>query len=383
MRPLVNKRFFAHILVVIVITGMTLVLMEILCQPSYFQFPDVYVVIDRGMSFREIAERLQSQGLVRNKYVFMMLSRLLGIEKKAKAGRYRFKSTTDMLEILARLYRGETYRQIVTIPPGRTIEGVARILARSTGIDSLAFVQTARDSAFVRCLGIPTRTAEGYLFPSSYDVEWNEEPQSLIRRMVACFFEVMNDSMLSRAKQLNMDLNQVVTLASIIEKEAMLDEERPRISAVFHNRLRLKMKLQADPTVRYALRKWTGRLRYSDLEVDSPFNTYRIFGLPPAPICSPGLASLLAALYPADNSKDLFFVAKGDGSHHFSRTIEEHKYFTSLYHRYLDSLEIATKLESADSLCDTLANIIGSERALANQSGLQLETRKQDENKKP
>ncbi len=347
-----QKGFLGHIVAILLVTFVSLILMEILCQPSYFPTPDVYVIIDKGMSFRQIAERLQSQGLVRNKYVFMLLSRILGIEKKAKAGRYRFKSTTDMLEILARLYRGETYRQIVLIPPGRTIESVARILARCTGIDSLAFVTAANDSLFVKSLGIPARTAEGYLFPGSYEVEWNEEPQSLIRRMVGSFFEVMNDSMIARAKELGMDLNEIVALASIIEKEAMLDVERPRISAVFHNRLRLRMKLQADPTVRYALRKWTGRLRYSDLEVDSPFNTYRVYGLPPSPICSPGLASLLAALYPAEGSKDLFFVARGDGSHYFSRTIDEHNYFTKLYHRYLDSLEVLNKAQSADSLCE-------------------------------
>ncbi|MGQ9604539.1 MAG: endolytic transglycosylase MltG [bacterium] len=350
MRRGFQKRFAIHVLVIVLVTFISLVLMEILCQPSYFSTPYVYVVIERGMSFRQIAERLQAQGLVKNKYIFMMLSRILGIEMKAKAGRYRFKSITDMLEILATLYRGETYRQIITIPPGRTIEGVARILARSTGIDSLSFVTTATDPLYVSSLGIPAKTAEGYLFPGSYEVEWNEEPESIIRRMVGSFLEVMNDSMLARARELNMDLNQIVTLASIIEKEAMLDEERPRISAVFHNRLRLKMKLQADPTVRYALSKWTGRLLYSDLEVDSPFNTYRVFGLPPSPICSPGLASLLAALYPEEGSKDLFFVAKGDGSHYFSRTIGEHNRFKALYHRYLDSLRVSIMAESIDSL---------------------------------
>ena len=138
---------------------------------------------------------------------------------------------------------------------------------------------------------------------------------------------------------MDMSINEVVTLASIIEKEAMLDLERPRISAVFHNRLKRGMRLQADPTVRYALKKWTGRMLYKDLEVDSPFNTYRVYGLPPRPICSPGAASIIAALYPIPGSEELYFVAQGDGTHFFSENARDHQRGKARYKDYLRSLE--------------------------------------------
>jgi UPF0755 protein len=244
-----------------------------------------------------------------------------------------------MVDVLKTLYRGATYRERVLVRAGRTLESISSLLSARAALDSLTFMAYAGDSAFLASLGVPSVTAEGYLFPATYEIEWKEGSRSVIRRMISNFFRVYDDSLRAQTKRMGMTMNEAVTLASIIEKEALLDEERPRISAVFHNRLKLGMRLQADPTVRYALKKWTGRVLYKDLEIDSPFNTYRVYGLPPHPICNPGLASLIAAIYPLPGSKDLFFVARGDGSHSFSRTAREHQRATTRYREYLRSLE--------------------------------------------
>jgi UPF0755 protein len=212
----------------------------------------------------------------------------------------------------------------------------------------------------VEGLGVPSSTAEGYLFPDTYDIEWQESPESVIRRMVAGFFKAFDETLRTRAREMDMTVNEVVTLASIIEKEAMLDSERPLISAVFHNRLKVGMKLQADPTVRYALKKWTGRVLYRDLEVESPFNTYWAYGLPPRPICSPSLASLVAALYPVPGSRDLYFVARGDGGHYFSHDSRSHVRAKAKWKEHLRQEEIKRKAEEAamreaEGLEDSLA----------------------------
>jgi UPF0755 protein len=323
-----------------------LLMIGILCQASHHDGSHVYVVIDRGMSYADIARRVSLSGLVKDEVLFLILGRLFGIEHRAKAGRYRFGSASSMVTILKTLYRGATFRERVTLRPGRTIESVGRMLARRASVDSLTFVMLAEDSAFVSLLGVPSTTAEGYLFPDTYDVEWRESPEVVLKQMVANFQNAFDDSLRSRARRLGMSINEAVTLASIIEKEAMLDEERPRISAVFHNRLRIGMRLQADPTVRYALKKWTGRMLYRDLKVESPFNTYWAYGLPPRPICSPGLPSLIAAVNPQPGSKDLYFVAQGDGSHYFSTNAGEHQRAKARYKQYLKSLE--TKVDDPD-----------------------------------
>jgi UPF0755 protein len=322
----------------LLLAGITLVSMlavEIFSQAAYHQEAHVYVIVDRGMPFSEIGRRLESKGLIGNRTVFLVLGRLFDIEHRAKAGRYRFERTASMWDVLRTLYRGATYREHVLVRAGKRLEGIAEVLSREAAVDSLAFMELARDSIFVSNLGIPSSNAEGYLFPATYDVEWREGADSMIRRMVSNFFRVYDDSMRARTERMGMTMNEIVTLASIIEKEAMVDEERPRISAVFHNRLEIGMRLQADPTVRYAIGKWRGRVLYRDLESDSPFNTYRHYGLPPHPICNPGRASLLAALYPTPGADYIYFVAQGDGTHYFSRTAGEHNRAKARYKRFL------------------------------------------------
>ena len=334
------------------LTVVGLVSVAILSQAAFHDTQHVYVVIDRGISFSQIGERFEEKGLIKDGLLFLVLGRAFGIEHRAKAGRYRFTPTSNMIDILVTLYEGATYRERVLIRPGKTIEAIGGILSERAAIDSLTFVSLCRDSTLVRGLGIPSITAEGYLFPDTYDIEWREESESVMRRMVLGFFEAFDESLYAQTDRIGMTVNEVVTLASIIEKEAMRDEERPRISAVFHNRLKRGMRLQADPTVRYALKKWRGRVLYRDLKFDSPYNTYRVYGLPPRPICNPGLASMIAALNPIPGSKDLYFVAQGDGSHYFSTNAGEHLQAKDRYKSYLKAQEAKAR-EEAEAAADS------------------------------
>jgi UPF0755 protein len=333
-------------LIIAVSAAFAFVLIETFCQSSVRSDKYIHVVVDKGMTFSQITQRFQESGLIRNGLVFKVLGRALGIEHRAKAGRYRFVPTASMWSILRALYRGATFREQVVIPPGRRLEQIAEALARTAAVDSTEFVRLARDSAFVASLGVPARTADGFLLPETYDIEWREEPPSVLERMVKSFFAVFDDSLRARAGEIGMTVEEAVTLASIIEKEAYLESEKPRISAVFHNRLKLGMKLQADPTVRFALGKWKGGLRYSDLKILSPFNTYQVYGLPPSPICNPGRGSIVAALYPQEGSRDLFFVAQGDGSHCFTSDGRAHERAKARYKAFLDSLRTAAGIDT-------------------------------------
>jgi len=330
-------------LLIVALTLVCLILIAVFSPARHHDREFIYVVVDRGLSYSQIAERFTAAGMIREERLFLVLGRVFGIEHRAKAGRYRFASTSNMVDILKTLYKGATYRERVLVRPGKTMETVVEIMSSGAAVDSAGFAALIADSAFVERLGVPSSTAEGYLFPDTYDIEWQESPESVIRRMVAGFFKAFDETLRIRARQMDMTVNEVVVLASIIEKEAMLDSERPVISAVFHNRLKIGMKLQADPTVRYALRKWTGRVLYRDLEVQSPFNTYWAYGLPPRPICSPGLASLVAALYPVPGSKDLYFVARGDGGHFFSHDVRSHNQAKARWKEVLRQQELERK----------------------------------------
>ena len=325
------------ILIVGVVTAISFMGIEVFCQAGRHETRYVYVIIEEGIPFSEIAERVTEAGLVRRPNLFLALGRALGIEHRAGAGRYRFERTSDMATVLRTLYGGVSYREQVRVPSGLVLESVARILRKKAGVDSTLFMDHARDSAFMFTLGVPSANAEGYLFPDTYDVEWNEKPATLIRRMVDNFYRAFDDSLRERSEELGLTVNEVTTLASIIEKEAMLDSEKPKISAVFHNRLERGMKLQADPTVRYALERWTGKIYYKHLDEPSPFNTYYARGLPPHPICNPERSSIVAALYPEEGSENLYFVATGYGTHTFTRSGVAHNRAKAEYKKTLEA----------------------------------------------
>lgn len=280
-------------------------------------------IIHRGMSLQQIADSLAQQGFITARDRFIFADKILGWGNQLKAGRYALPPAASNLTLYKIFREGKAAQLRVTLPEGKTAEDFAGILRRALDIDSTDFVRLAQDSALARQLGVPAAHLEGYLYPDTYNFYWGTSPKDIIRVMVQEFHRRMEDSLAQRANELGLKLQEVVTLASIIEGEAMVDSERAIIAAVYHNRLRKGILLQADPTIQYIVPGPPRRLLKRDLEIDSPYNTYRYPGLPPGPVNNPGMASIRAALYPA-GVEYLYFVATGDGSHRFSRTLSEH-----------------------------------------------------------
>jgi len=270
-----------------------------------------------------VTRELEQKGLIRHRRWLEFYSGLRGFDRRIKRGTYSFAGRLRPVDILRKLVAGEVMTVRVTVPEGFTVKQIASLLARTAGVDSAAFDSLASQPSLARAYGFDAPGLEGFLFPDTYLVPWGAGPREVIEAMVHRFEEVFSDTLERRARELGMSREEAVTLASIVEAEARLPRERSLISAVYHNRLRRRMKLEADPTVAYAL-GGKRELTRKDLAVDSPYNTYLHRGLPPGPICSPGEASLRAALYPDSTSRALYFVARGDGGHIFSNTLTEH-----------------------------------------------------------
>jgi len=283
------------------------------------------VEIPEGAGMLEISSILKAAGVVSDPLKFALAARALGVADRLQAGAYEFGPEFSELEVLMRLRYGDVATRSVTVPEGHRAEQIAALLARSLNASEDEFAALVRDPLLMAELGVAAPSLEGFLYPDSYRFDVGTSPRDAVRRMVMKLWAVYDGRLQARADSLGMSTLEVLTLASIIESEAAVDSERSRISAVYHNRLRKGMRLEADPTVRYAAGKYNERLFYKDLDIDSPYNTYRNDGLPPGPICSPGAASIRAALHPLRDSDDIFFVSNRDGTHTFSRTYAEHQ----------------------------------------------------------
>ena len=282
------------------------------------------VEVVSGTSVRALGARLEEAGVIRSARLFEAWLRASGNAESIQAGTYDFPAGIALPGVIEMVVGGRTLLAPVTIPEGLRLEQQAGVAARQLGIDSAAFVALATDSLFADSLGVAAPTLEGYLFPETYLVDPEIDARGLVRLMVAEFQRTFGEEWRERAQELGRSVGEIVTLASIVEEEARVTEERPVIAGVYWNRLRIGMKLEADPTVQYALGAHRQRVLYRDLEIDSPYNTYLYPGLPPGPIASPGRASLEATLYP-DSVPWLFFFATGEGGRHtFSRTFAEH-----------------------------------------------------------
>ncbi len=286
------------------------------------------ITIPGGASSREVAHLLEQAGIIRDQFFFRLFLRVVGADARVQAGEYRLGPGMSASELVSRLIRGEVVLHRVTIPEGLTADGVIRLLA-GLGWGNLATFRELLDDPELRPAWISEdsrirRPLEGYLFPDTYSFPRGISERAILQAMRRRFDQEVDVRFKERAGELGMTVHQVVTLASIVEREAQVGRERPIIAAVFHNRLRRRMRLESCATVRYALDKHPDEpLFYRDLDSPSPYNTYRQDGLPPGPIAAPGRASLQAVLHPADVNY-LFFVARGDGSHAFSRTLAEH-----------------------------------------------------------
>jgi UPF0755 protein len=288
------------------------------------------IMIKKGSSLKKVSVMLKQEGIIRDSNLFIRMATLLGKKKEIKAGEYEFHTRMHPWEVLNTLAKGQVKPRLVTIVEGSTLSQIAQLLDDSEIVEKKAFLEKTSSPAFIISLGLPysatsnpAPSLEGYLFPNTYHFLREMNSEEIIQMMVQQFKKVFNHDWIRRASQLGLSLREVVTLASIIEKEASQPEEKPFISAVFHNRLRKKIPLQSDPTVIYGIKNFNGNLTRADLQRPSPYNTYVNNGLPPTPICNPGKDSLLAALHPAPVSY-LYFVSKNDGSHYFSSTMEEH-----------------------------------------------------------
>jgi UPF0755 protein len=295
----------------------------ILWSPNSFD-GDGVVTVSGGDSFRQIEDSLVAEGIVGNRLFFDLAVKLTGAEGKMMIGRYKFPSGISNSELLEDL---ETGRSIVLIPlivpEGIRARRFARLCRRELGLDSARLASLVSDSTFIRSLGVEAGSLEGYLMPDTYLFNWQEGEETVLRTLVASFFTFFTDSLAARAGKLGMSVHDVVTLASIVEAETSVDTERATIAGVYVNRLRKRMRLEADPTIQYIIPDGPRRLTYADLKTRSPYNTYRNYGLPPGPINSPGRAAIMATLDPEKHGY-YFFVANGDGGHTFSRLYSEH-----------------------------------------------------------
>ena len=283
----------------------------------------MHVDIKRGMTFREATDVLVSHGLVRNPNIFVALARLTGVHTQIKPGRYVFTGDVSPWEVFTSLRDGRVTYAEFTVYEGDTLERIRERMVREELMSPAAFDRMAHDQAFLVSEGIHSPTLEGYLYPETYYIEFGLEPKDVVRPMLRRMREAF-DPYATRMSALRMSMNEVLTLASIVEKEAAVDEERAMISAVYHNRLRKGMRLQADPTVIYGVKPLSEGITRQDLSRETPYNTYRINGLPPGPIASPGQQSIEAALYPSD-APYIFFVSNNDGTHTFTTTLTEHR----------------------------------------------------------
>ena len=278
------------------------------------------ITVQEGASFRQVASQIAETGFIPNHTAFVVLGKLMGIEEQIHPGRYDLNNRMAPSTILNVLATGQTIPYWVTIPEGYSMQQIGDVLEEVGVTTAELFVQTARDTAFLRELGIvEADTLEGFLFPDTYRFHHGTSPRDIIAVMVGQFQQLYTLEVQEQARERGLSTLEVLTLASIIEKETGAGEERELISAVFHNRLKRGMLLQSDPTVIYALPAFDGNLRKLDLRYASPYNTYRVRGLPPGPIANPGWDSIMAALHPA-LVPYLYFVSKNNGTHHFSTT---------------------------------------------------------------
>jgi UPF0755 protein len=281
------------------------------------------VIIPRGASFGQAADSLARTGLVGSPRMFRLYGRLTGGHRNIKPGTYLLKHGTPWKDIVSALNGGHGLVNTITIPEGFNLSQITPLLARTLKVPAESVQAAVRDTALLARLDIPNPTVEGYVFPDTYAFPVGTTARQAVREMVYAFERRWKPDWDASLAELKINRNDLVTMASIVEREARLPEERPVIAAVYYNRLRRGMRLQADPTIQYALGHHVGRVLYKDLEVDSPYNTYIHKGLPPGPVASPGAASLAAAANPA-NVPYLYFVASKDGHHEFRMTLDEH-----------------------------------------------------------
>lgn len=335
MGPSSRSKFFLLSLGLLLLFFILVIYWLLFVPPSKTASTKV-IFIKKGTHLKKVSEVLQQDGIIKNRHFFVLLTTILGKKTKVKAGEYEFHTQMLPLEVLDALVKGQVKPHLVTIPEGYTLSQIAQLLEDLNLVEKKGFLQKASSPAFINTLGLSQLagpTLEGYLFPDTYHLFREMDPEEVIQMMVHQFKKVFGPDLANRTSELGISEREVVILASLIEKETPLPEEKPLISAVFQNRLKKKIPLQSDPTVIYGIKNFSGNLTKEHLLRRTPYNTYLMIGLPPTPICNPGKESLLAAVHPAPVPY-LYFVSKNDGSHYFSSDIEEHNRAVWKYQKY-------------------------------------------------
>ena len=294
--------------------------------------PSQVVVIPDGSTFQHVAVLLEHERLIKSSSIFVLFGKSQSADRKVHAGEYELNPGMTPAEILSKLLNGQVLLHPLTIPEGLTLTQIADLVSQQGLTDREEFLRLAKDREFIVSLGIKAETLEGYLYPNTYKFPRGIKAREVLVAMVEQLGQEVGPDLLARMQELKMTMHEVLTLASVIEKETGSGGERPEISAVFHNRLKKHIPLQSDPTVIYGLPAFDGNLHKKDLSSPSPYNTYRVQGLPPGPIASPGIQAIRATLYPSD-SRSLYFVSRNDGTHQFSATLIEHNKAVEKYQK--------------------------------------------------
>lgn len=283
-----------------------------------------------GSSLRRISRALEKEKVIGNAFLFEWLARYQGAEKSLKSGEYEFSAGLKPKAVLSKLVSGLVKYYPITIPEGQNLKEIGKLLAARGLTTQDHWLTVTADPHWRGLAKTPGKNLEGYLFPDTYLIEKRTKVSDLLATMIGLLRKKVAEDKIKEAESKGLNLHSWLTLASLVEKETGIASERPLIAAVFLNRLKKNMLLQTDPSVIYGIENFNGNLTRADLERDTPYNTYTRGGLPPGPICSPGLDSMMAVLNPAETSY-LYFVSKGDGSHHFSKTLEEHNHAVNYY----------------------------------------------------
>lgn len=282
------------------------------------------LTVHRGMGFMEITAQMQQGGTIKNQWQTVLTGRVIPGLHNIKPGRYTIPPNLSNFQLLYYLHTHRQDEVRITIPEGFEQRRIAALFSRNLDMDSSAFMKVVTNRKFLDRHAITGASAEGYLFPGTYNFAWGDSPEKAAAFLVGQFRRFFDDSLKARAATQGLNETSLLTLASIVEAETPLDAEKPVVASVYLNRLKKNMPLQADPTVQYALGEDARALYFKDLSINSPYNTYRHAGLPPGPICNPGAASIQAVLNPAETPY-LYFVATGKGGHYFSATFAEHE----------------------------------------------------------
>ena len=323
-----KKIFFPLIVVCLVISALFILNFYSYCVTSCSSTPvDIIINIPEGSSFKKVSAILSENNIIRKSIRFSFLAKLKNAEHKIKTGEYCMTMPMSPLEVLDKLTRGAVIIYSVTIPEGKNIFDIAKIMEKA-GLGSAAgTLEKMMSPRFIKSLGIKEESLEGFLFPDTYHFSRETVPETILRRMVIRHNNIVNKEIKKRAAQKGLSMRKVLILASLVEKETARKVEKPLIAAVFLNRLKKGMRLECDPTVIYGVKledpNFSKRLRTKHLRKETPYNTYQIFGLPKGPICNPGLGSIKAVLDPVETDF-LYFVSKNNGTHQFSKTLREH-----------------------------------------------------------